>query len=256
MIMNLGVIFLAISGFQTPASDEGRVPVRWAEPRTEVVEPDEPAQPLFATIAGIGGRVTLDCLVTLAGRATDCVVANAAPAGLGFERIALERSPRLRFAPASRDGVPEEARATFPVVFPVDGWPDRVDTGAWPQPPETAIAAMRPIAEVLTRRNEAAKSDWQVDADRAAVVEELVKKIDRDQREARIHSLAIALARALTEEEARALLEAPDYDSARDTWDRVFEAGPESQNENGISRQMMRDRYCAIYACEIADTAR
>jgi hypothetical protein len=115
---------------------------------------------------------------------------------------------------------------------------------------------MRPIAEVLTRRNDAPKSDWQVDADREAVVNKLVNEIDRDQREARIHSLAIALARALTEDEARRLLDAPDYDSAKDKWDRVFEAGPESQNESGFSRQMMRDHYCAIYACEIADTAR
>ena len=254
--MSPGFLFLAVFGFQEPTSADGFVPPRWAEPRTEVVEPNEPPQPLFATIAGIGGRVTLDCLVSLVGRATDCVVVEAAPPGLGFERIALERSPRLRFIPASRDGVPEEARATFAVVFPVDGWPDRVDTRAWPQPPETAIAAMRPIAEVLTRRNEAVKSDWQVEADREAVVTKLVKEIDQGQREARIHSLAIALARALTEDEARALLEESDYDSTKDKWDRVFGAGPESQNEDGISRQMMRDRYCAIYECEIADTAR
>ena len=256
MTISLGFVLLAIAGFQTPASDPGRVPVRWAEPRTEVDEPNEPPQPLFATIAGIGGRVTLDCLVSLVGRATDCVVVEAAPAGLGFGWVALERSPRLRFIPASRDGVPEEARASFTVVFPVDGWPDRLDTRAWPQPPETAIAAMRPIAEVLTRRNEAVKSYWQVDADREAIVNKLVEEIDQSQREARVRSLAIAMARNLTEDEARVLLDAPNYDSARDLWDRVFAAGPESQNETGASRQMMRDRYCAIYECEIADTAR
>ena len=256
MTTSLGFVLLAIAGFQTPAADQERVPVRWAEPRTEVVEPDEPPQPLFATIAGIGGRVKLDCLVSLVGRATDCVVVEAAPPGLGFERIAVERSPRLRFIPASRGGVPEEARATFAVGFPVDGWPDRVDTEAWPQPSETAIAAMRPIAEVLTRRNEAVKSDWQVDADREAVVTKLVEEIDQSQREERVRTLTIALARSLTEDEAQLLLDAPDYDSARDLWDRVFAAGPESQNETGASRQMMRDRYCAIYECEIADTAR
>jgi len=254
-MMSVGFMFLAISGFQDPPSADGFVPARWAEPRTEDVDLNETPQPLFATLAGIGGRVTLECLVTLMGRATDCVVVEAAPLGLGFERVALERSSRLRFVPASRDGAPEESRETFTVVFPVDGWPDRVDAGAWPQPPETAIAAMRPIGEVLTRRNETPKSDWQVDADREVVVKKLVNEIDQSQREERILTLAVALARALTEDEAKALLGASDYDSARDIWDRVFAAGPESQNEDSQSRQMMRDRYCAIYECEIPDTA-
>ena len=136
--------------------------------------------------------------------------------GLGFERVALERSSRLRFVPASRDGAPEEARATFVVVFPVDGWPDQMDAGAWLQPPETAIAAMRPIAETITRQNEAVKSDWQVDADREAAVNKLVEEIDQNQRELRLVTLAIALARSLTEDEAQTLLDVPDYESNRD----------------------------------------
>lgn len=74
-----------------------------------------------------------------------------------------------------------------------------MDAGAWLQPPETAIAAMRPIAETITRQNEAVKSDWQVDADREAAVNKLVEEIDQNQRELRIVTLAIALARSLTE---------------------------------------------------------
>jgi len=255
MMINPGLVFLAMWGFQAPPTADGFVPARWAEPPWEEEDPNAQPQPLFATIAGIGGRVKLDCLVTLAGRATDCVVVEAAPLGLGFERIAQARSSRLRFIPASRDGAPEEARATFTVNFPVDGWPDRVDAGAWPQPPESAITAMRPVAEVLARQNEAVKSDWQVDADRKAVVNKLVEEIDQSQREERILTLAIALARAVTEDEAQLLVDATDYESIQHLWDRVFAASPEGQNETGHSRQMMRDRYCAIYQCEIATTA-
>lgn len=255
MMVRLGLVLLAISGLQTPP-DADLVPARWAEPRTDPVVGDPKAEPLFATLAGIAGRVKLDCLVTRSGRATDCIVVEAAPLGLGFQQVALQRSGIFRFLPATRDGTPEDARASFAVNFPVDGWPDRVDTRAWPQPSDAAIAVMRPFAERLTQRNESVRSDWQVDPDREATVIKLVKDIDQDQREERIHTLAMALARALTVDEAQALADAPTYASARDKWDRVFEAGPESQNESGASRQMMRDRYCAIYECEIPDTAR
>ena len=91
-----------------------------------------------------------------------------------------------------------------------------MDAGAWLQPPETAIAAMRPIAETITRQNEAVKSDWQVDADREAAVNKLVEEIDQNQRELRLVTLAIALARSLTEDEAQTLLDVPDYESNRD----------------------------------------
>lgn len=250
MASGLMALIAGLTVQAAPIQEDEFIPARWAESAASpYLEDGELPDPYFATIAGIAGRVRLDCLVSVEGTAEDCRVVAVAPGGLGFDRSALAQASDFRFTHASRGGRAEAMRVTFAVNFPEEEWPDQIDVTNWPRPPEAALEIMRPIAEILTRRNVAPKSDWQVDADREAVVKKLVEEIDQSQREARITTLAIALARSLSEDEAQALLDAPDYESARDKWDRVFAADPESQNEEGISRRMMRDRYCAIYDC-------
>lgn len=71
--------------------------------------------PAAAQEQGIGGRVTLECLVDGEGR-LGCAVTEEAPANMAFGAAALRMSENLRIAPRTRDGVSTEGgrvRRTF-----------------------------------------------------------------------------------------------------------------------------------------------
>lgn len=252
--MSLLLLSLVVLMVQTaPAQDEGYVPPRWdrsGEPR--YLKPGEITHPYFATIANIAGRADLDCLVTVAGRVGDCRAVLGTPRGLGFDRIALQQSEDFRFFAATRDGQPVEARVIFSVHFPPEDALEEIDTAHWPRPSETALAAMRPVAEALQQIVEARKEVWDVDPAREATVEKLYRDALRELRSEHIEASALSLARALTLEEARALLDAPDPIAAWGLLDRIHLAAPESQNLDGRFQRRLKDRYCTIYDCEIA----
>ncbi|HEX3366444.1 hypothetical protein [Phenylobacterium sp.] len=68
--------------------------------------------------AGLGGRVTLRCLVDVHGLAERCDVAYEAPPGKGFGKAALEMRPTIKLAPPlGPDGVPIAAIKNISVSF-------------------------------------------------------------------------------------------------------------------------------------------
>lgn len=75
----------------------------------------EPVYPPQALQAGATGRVVLELMVGADGTVSDVSVVESA--GHGLDEAAVEAAPRLRFSPATRDGVGLAARIRFPYVF-------------------------------------------------------------------------------------------------------------------------------------------
>jgi hypothetical protein len=68
--------------------------------------------------AGLGGHVTLRCLVDIHGLAERCDVAYEAPAGKGFGKAALEMRPTIKLAPTlGADGAPVAAVKNISITF-------------------------------------------------------------------------------------------------------------------------------------------
>lgn len=63
------------------------------------------------------GRVMLNCLVQSDGRMSDCTIVSEEPAARGFGRQALVGIPYARLTPQAVEGLPPNARVTFPINF-------------------------------------------------------------------------------------------------------------------------------------------
>lgn len=72
--------------------------------------------PRRALELGVEGQVTLDCLVLTTGRLS-CTVASETPQNWGFAAAALRISGDYQMVPATRNGVPVEARYRMRIPF-------------------------------------------------------------------------------------------------------------------------------------------
>jgi|GEM_PF-280791 len=75
------------------------------------------AWPSEALSRGIGGKVTLTCMVSLHGELEACHVVSESPEGMGFGAAAMLLTPQFLFKPATRDGQPVISNMTLPLKF-------------------------------------------------------------------------------------------------------------------------------------------
>jgi TonB family protein len=66
---------------------------------------------------GISGLAVIDCVATVQGALTDCVVVHEAPAGIGFGASAIALTPQFMMRPASLKGVPVRSTVRMPIRF-------------------------------------------------------------------------------------------------------------------------------------------
>ena len=67
---------------------------------------------------GLIGRAILDCVVTAAGRLSDCRVTSDDTSGQGLSAVVIKLAPYFRAAPLSKSGVPVAGRrVAIPVRF-------------------------------------------------------------------------------------------------------------------------------------------
>jgi protein TonB len=106
-------------------------PIPFSDPRPQasvyITRPDWLRRPtnlesyyhVRARDRGVEGVVQLDCLVQIDGR-LDCDVVSETPGGWQFANAALRMARDHRMVPATRDGVPVEARYRMRVPFNLD----------------------------------------------------------------------------------------------------------------------------------------
>jgi TonB family protein len=96
---------------------EGSGPPNIVDPRWVRVPRDLARYyPSRALERGVQGSVTLNCVVSTAGR-LDCVVVSETPARWGFGDAALRISEDYQMVPATRDGVVVEGRHRMVIPF-------------------------------------------------------------------------------------------------------------------------------------------
>lgn len=99
------------------------------------------ALPAAAAAQGVDGQATITCTVTIHGALTRCSVESESPAGLGFGAAALALTPQFLMTPATRNGVPVEGVARFPIRWKgftprqADTRPVLSPTSAWAEAP-------------------------------------------------------------------------------------------------------------------------
>jgi TonB family protein len=76
------------------------------------------AVPAKAQQAGVGGQVTLVCVVTVTGTLRDCRPQSETPIDMGFGNAAVVLSSQFLMKPAMRDGAPVESKVAIPITFP------------------------------------------------------------------------------------------------------------------------------------------
>lgn len=75
------------------------------------------AYPMRALEAGVSGSVTLNCLVEVSRRVSDCRVASEAPAGQGFSRAAQSLTRYFQISPRTVNGAAEGSRVNITLRF-------------------------------------------------------------------------------------------------------------------------------------------
>jgi TonB family protein len=94
--------------------------IRAGQKGVEAPEPKEPPSYSYPAAAkGSGKRVTirLAVLVDETGQVIDARVREGDKSGLGFEEAALEAAKRVRYFPATRDGVAGKMWTDLELVF-------------------------------------------------------------------------------------------------------------------------------------------
>ncbi len=95
--------------------------------------------PSAALKSGVGGRATVECIVTIQGTLRACKVVEERPENTGFGGAALALSRQFVMKPALKAGAPVESAVRIPIDFPK---PDRT-TGSYLRPVTDDPAAMR-----------------------------------------------------------------------------------------------------------------
>ena len=103
-----------------------------------------PTPPSAATSAEafppVRAKTSMRCTVTVAGGLKDCEILSETPPGKDFEAAALKTARFLRVKPATRNGIPVEAKIIIPMVWRIDPTPPGSGAGS----PPKASAGLEP----------------------------------------------------------------------------------------------------------------
>lgn len=242
----LALCGLAASGCATPTI----VNPTWAE--LPAPEDMADAYPGFAGTAGLAGQASLACVGLPDGRLATCEVVWDAPEGLGFGQAALRVAPRFRLSPRTVDGEAAKSRVRFNVRF-LTPEIESAPPYQGPEPEAGRLALAMTLAEKMRASAWDADEDFEldVDEDRRAVVERIIAEAETEFEREQVEALALALARVLTPAQIESMNARQMPDEPLPPIEELYAAGAAEGFE--ISERFtrrVRDKYCALYACD------
>lgn len=242
----LALCGLAASGCATPTI----VNPTWAE--LPAPEDMAGAYPGFAGTARLPGQASLVCIGLPDGRLATCEAVWDAPEGLGFGQAALDVAPRFRLAPRTVDGEAAKSRVRFNVRFMMPGI-EPAPPYEGPEPEAERLALAMPLAEKMRASAWDADEDFEldVDEDRRAVVERIIADAEAEFERQQVEALALALARVLTPAQIESMNAREMPDEPLPPIEDLYAAAAAEGFE--ISQRFIgrvRDKYCALYACD------
>ncbi|WGM46526.1 hypothetical protein KOAAANKH_01397 [Brevundimonas sp. NIBR10] len=237
-------LFAALVLMSPPRQQDS--PVSWVTPPA----PTEEDYPGFASLIGVSGSVSVNCLSTVSGRVRDCQVLSATPPGLGFETAAITIVSRGLTRPASAGGVPYESR--FSVRVPFQMWEDDVEDEPRPERPDVPTpteSALRLAERVVDAYGAGPMIEVAVDGLPLAKHEEVQNWARRDmvQSDRQVKAAVTRMvALALTEEQMSEILEggAVAVGGRQD----VYDLGNYLMWDVDVGAYL-KDRYCSRYEC-------
>lgn len=225
----------------------------WAE----LPAPEEMADayPGFASMIGVHGVAEVQCIGLPDGGVENCVSNWSAPEGLGFDRAALQLTPSFRIAPRTIDGAASKSEVRFRIRFllPED---EPHEPYAGPAPAADEVALARPLAEKMYAffepvMAEGDAADLDVDPDRLAAIERILRDVRTELRADDIEAVALGLARVLTREQIIAMTEGRPPETPPPPFEAFLAASmPDDAAEARRFETRVREKYCALYACD------
>lgn len=248
----LGAIWLVLLPFAEAQSNDadqhGRPPLisypAWSVPPA----PRDGENPDFASVIGLPGRVTVNCLTLTSGRVSDCRVVSAIPAQIGFEPIALTIAQRGILIPARDAFGPREAPIQFSINFSTETEFERGRPWKGPKPNAAQMTAARPvILWMLEQRDFSALNFGLADLPPALqpqVGSWLVEVINQPSMQ---DAFVLAMARVMAKRGASVFpTEQPDDWAG---WEKDFFLALDDQVPDKGAFDQVRQKFCRIYAC-------
>ena len=220
-------------------------PVSWVTPPA----PTEEDYPGFASMIGISGSVSVNCLSTVSGRVRDCQVVSATPPGLGLETAAITIVSRGLTRPATAGGVPYESRFSVRVPFQSAEETEPEPRPERPNTPPPTESALRLAERVVDAYGAGPMIEVPVDGLPLAKHEEVQNWARRDMvRSDRRVKAAVTqmVALALTEEQMSEILEGGVI--AVGGRQDVYDLGNYLMWDVDVGAYL-KDRYCSRYEC-------
>jgi TonB family protein len=142
------LLFKPAIGAEGPVPSRVNIPISFKIAPTLLKQPTpdevEAAWPADALKNGVGGKVELNCRVSVQGLAEDCQVVAESPPGKGFGGAALLLTPQLLFKPAIWAEGPVPARVNIPIKFEPSAPPFKTPPGWLKKPTPAEIKAAWP----------------------------------------------------------------------------------------------------------------
>lgn len=200
---------------------------------------------IFADFIGLSARIIVECDVTSFGLPEDCVVAEATPAGAGFERVALSSAASLKLSPQLEDGKPVAAKVSIPLTFRSrDPFPPY--EGA--EPDAETVNALLPFARRIVASGVPVSVVADVAQDRRAVVQGWIDELLPPDPDGDALRIARRFGRVLTPIQVQEVAAGRRPSGSLPDWETLNSADHSDPRLQSAAHELRR-RYCAEYDC-------
>lgn len=237
---------LAICGFAWTTAASSQEPERLAGEQTSTPQAADRVSdlyPVFAHNLNISGSATLQCSAFVGGVASECLVIDETPFGLGFGAAALKAIQGMPLDPQRIDGLAEGAAFKLHIPFSTPPLSSRDEASTWSGPEPTSEQLATALRQVKVVGVEPFTRWLNIDdlaEDRRETVRAWVEDLLPDQ-EGTEAIMALAVARLMLQKAARG---ETGFNPAPEEF-MVAMGTPEIES----AKAELKRRYCEAYDC-------